>query len=182
MEFVPSQPVIIANSKKKITFLLLGAIGFVAIGLWFLIDTPHISNTYWGSPLKLKLVGYAAIVLFGMGSIYLFFKLFDKKPGLIIDNTILFDNSSALSVGEILWIDMEQLSVLEINRQKLIVVFVRNADEYINKQQNVFKRKMMQLNNKMYGSPIIISASALQVSFQELLQILMQQLDKSRLH
>jgi hypothetical protein len=53
-------------------------------------------------------------------------KLPDPKPGLIIDNEYLFDNSGALSVGEIPWRDIEHISVMEIQKQKMLMVEVKN--------------------------------------------------------
>jgi hypothetical protein len=48
------------------------------------------------------------------------------EPGLVIDNTGLFDNSGALSAGQILWEDIENISVLEMHKQKLLMLRVKN--------------------------------------------------------
>ena len=36
-------------SKKKILFTLVGAIGFVAIGFWFVLNPQEISNPFFGN-------------------------------------------------------------------------------------------------------------------------------------
>jgi len=41
------QRIEIPLSKKKILLMLLGALAFVAIGLWFVISPQTITNLYW---------------------------------------------------------------------------------------------------------------------------------------
>ena len=106
------QTIEIALSKKKIFFMLIGALAFVAIGLWFVISPPTISNSYWGNPTKIAIAGYASIVFFGLCAFVLIKKLPDNKPGLIIDQTGLTDNSSGVSAGQILWSDIENISII----------------------------------------------------------------------
>lgn len=170
------QRIEIPLSKKKIFLMLLGALVFVVIGLWFVISPPAIENSYWGSPTKIGIAGYASIIFFGLCALLLFRKLPDNKPGLIIDRIGLTDNSSAVSAGQILWSDIEKISVIEIHRQKLILLQVANPQEYINKQTNSFKRKMMQMNHKIYGTPFCIASNALKISFDKLLTILTDKL------
>ena len=170
------QKIEIALSKKKIFLMLLGALTFIAIGLWFVISPPTISNSYWGNPTKITIAGYASILFFGLCAFVLIKKMPDNKPGLIIDQTGLTDNSSGVSAGQILWSDIEDISVLEINRQKLIMLQVRNPQDYIDKQTSGFKRKMMQMNYKMYGTPLSITSNGLKISFDELLSTLTDKL------
>jgi hypothetical protein len=174
------QRIEIALSKKKIFLMLLGALAFVAIGLWFVISPPTISNSYWGNPTKIAIAGYASILFFGLCAFFLIKKLPDNKPGLIIDQTGLSDNSSAVSAGQILWTDIENISVIEIHRQKLIMLHVTNPQDYIDKQTSAFKRKMMQLNFKMYGTPLSITSNGLKISFDQLLSILTDKLKVAR--
>ena len=170
----------IALSKKKIFLMLLGALAFVAIGLWFVISPPTISNSFWGNPTKIAIAGYASIIFFGLCAFVLIKKLPDNKPGLIIDQTGLTDNSSGVSAGQIFWSDIENISVIEIHRQKLIMLQVTNPQDYIDKQTSSFKRKMMQLNYKMYGTPLSITSNGLKVSFDELLSTLTDKFNAAR--
>jgi hypothetical protein len=172
------QRIEIPLSKKRIFLMLLGALIFVAIGLWFIIYPPTISKSYSGNLTILAIVGYAAIVFFGLCAFFLSRKLFDKKHGLVIDQTGLTDNSSAGSVVHILWSDIESISIMEIHRQKLIMIHVTNPQDYIDKQTSSFKRKMMQMNYKMYGTPLSIASNGLKISFGELLSTLKDKLEK----
>ena len=174
------QKIEIALSKKKIFLMLLGALAFVAIGLYFVISPPTIANSYRGNPTKIAIAGYASILFFGLCAFVLIKKLPDNKPGLIIDQTGLTDNSSGVSAGQILWSDIEDISVLEIHRQKIIMLQVRNPQDYIDKQTSGFKRKMMQMNYKMYGTPLSITSNGLKVSFDELLSTLTDKLKETQ--
>lgn len=176
----PKQRIEIPLSKKKLTLMLLGALTFVAIGLWFVIAPPTISNSYWGNPTKIAIAGYASVLVFGLCAFVLIRKLPDNKPGLIIDDVGFTDNSSGASAGQILWSDIEDISVIEIHRQKIIMVQVINPQDYIGKQTSGFKRKMMQTNYKMYGTPLSITSNGLKISFDELLATLVDKLKQSK--
>lgn len=174
------QRIEIPLSKKRMLLMLSGALLFVAFGFWFVISPPAISNSYWGNPTKLAIAGYASIVFFGLCAFYLIRKLPDNKPGLIIDQTGLTDNSSGVSAGQILWSDIEGISVMEIQRQKLIMLHVTNPQDYIDKQTGIIKRKMMQMNYKMYGTPLSITSNGLKISFDELLSAFKDKLEEAQ--
>ena len=167
-------------SKKKLILMLIGSIGFVTAGLWFVINPPTISNPFFGNPTVIFVTGIASVLFFGLCAVYIARKLPDNKPGLIIDNVGLTDNSSGVSAGQILWDDIENISVIEIHRQKLIMLQVKNPQDYIDKQTSGFKRKMMQMNFSMYGTPLSITSNSLQIKFDELLKILNDHLNTSR--
>ena len=167
-------------SKKKLILMLIGSIGFVAAGLWFVINPPTIRHSLFGNPTLIFVTGVASILFFGLCAVYITRKLPDNKPGLIIDKFELTDNSSGVSGGQILWSDIENISVIEIHRQKLIMIQVKNPQDYIDKQTSIFKRKMMQMNFSMYGTPLSITSNALQIKFDELLNTLNDHLNASR--
>lgn len=167
-------------SKKKILLILLFSIVFAAIGFWFVIEPPTIKNPVFGNPLLISVLGYATIIFSVIGTFFCIRKLPDTKPGLIIDNEGFTDNSSGVSGGLVLWKDIENISIFEMRRQKLIMLEVNNPEEYINRQTNGFKRKLMAMNHKMYGTPLSISANALEISFEDLLAILSEKLNASK--
>ena len=170
----------IALSKSKIFLMLFGALIFVSIGIWFVIAPPVIKNPFWGNPTKIAIVGYAAILFFGLCAFFILRKLSDNKPGLIIDDKGLIDNSSGLSAGYVPWSDIEEISVIEIQGQQLIMLHVINPQKYIDSQKNALKRKGMELNHKMYRTPIFITTNGLKISFDKLFALLTDQLKESR--
>jgi hypothetical protein len=175
------RPIEIPLDKSKITLMLIGALAFVAIGFWFIIAPPTIENSFWGNPVRLTIAGYGAIVFFGLCAVIFFRKLTESKPGLIIDDAGLIDHSGGLSAGKVLWSDIDNISVFEFRKQKLLMLEVKNPQEYINRQTNVLKRKGMQMNYKMYGTPLSISTNALKISFQELIPLIQRRFQESRI-
>ena len=178
--YLSGQPIEIPLSKSKIILLLFGALTFVGIGLWFVIDPPTIQNSYWGNPTKIAFAGYASIIFFGLCAYFFISKLADKKPGLIINHSGIVDNSSGLSAGLIQWSDIEDITVVVVHRQKLIMVHVKNPQEFINRQTSFLKRKGMEYNYKMYGTPLSITTNGLKTSFDNLLNLLTEKFQASQ--
>ena len=174
------QRVEIPLSKSKTVLMLFGSLAFVTIGLWFVIAPPTIENSYWGNPTRMLILGYASIIFFGLCAFLFMRKLPDNKPGLVIDDAGLTDNSGGLSAGYIPWTDIQNVAVLEIHNQKLIMLEVKNPQDYIGRQKSFLKRKAMELNYKMYGTPLSITTNGLKTSFDSLLTILMDRFQETR--
>lgn len=155
-------------SKKKITLLLIGSIVFVVLGVWFVMEPDQFSRGPLRNPTVVTIVGVAAIVFFGFCALYALRKLPGNKPGLIIDESGLTDNSGAVSAGKILWTDIDDFSIIAIQKQHFILLHVKNPQDYIDRQTGVFKKKMMQMNFKLYGSPLTINSNGLKITFDEL--------------
>ena len=152
---------VIELSKSKLVLLTIGAIGFVLAALLL-----------WETA---KLVAVLSIGFFGMCGIYGLIKLFDTKPGLIIGERGIFDNSSAIGGGLINWEDIEGFEIEQVNRAQFLLVFVNNPDIYLDRV-NFFKRLWMNMNKKIYGTPLCISATSLKCNFDELITILRNRL------
>ena len=176
---IAQQRIEIPISRVKLIFLFLGALAFVAIGLQFVVAPKTINNPVF-DPTMISIVGYVSILFFGLTAMFIFRKLFDKSPGLIIDTNGIFDNSSGFSVGQILWSDVEKISVTKINRKRLVSICLKNPQEFISRQENGFKRKLLQLNYKMSDSPLYITSNGLKISFDELLTILSEKFNLYR--
>ncbi len=166
------QPIEIGFSKAKLSFFLLISIGVVAFGIWMLSTEQFIHNPYFKDPLKAKIAVYASIIFFGFGIYKFSQKLFDNKPKLIIDNKGITINTKAAYANYIPWSDVEKAVITSLRRQSFIIVHVKNPEEYINNQQNVLKRKAMQLDYKVFGSPLTISAAGLTISSNKLLRMI----------
>jgi hypothetical protein len=162
----------IAMSKSKMTKMLTGSIAFVLIGLWLLIFQPTIGNPLFDNVIVKYGIAIAAILFFGYTLFFSIKKLADKKPGIVIDDSGIYDNSSAVSVGLIPWTDIRQISTVTVMRQEFVIIGVSNPEHYINKQPNFLKRKGMQYNYKNYGSPIAISANGLKCNVKDLVRLL----------
>lgn len=155
-------------SKKKIIAVLIGTIVFVALGTWFVMKPGIFSRGPLRSEPVVYIVGIAAIVFFGLVGVYALRKLPDNRPGVIMDETGITDNSSAVAAGHILWTDINSISVITIQKQAFILFHVKNPQDYIDRQSGFFKKKLMQMNFNMYGSPLTLNANGLKITFGEL--------------
>ncbi|MDO3626352.1 STM3941 family protein [Mucilaginibacter sp. BT774] len=156
-------------SKNKLALLLIGSTAFVLAGIWFITNPKSLSTEYnHKSPELVFAFGVASILFFGLCAFLILRKMFDNKPGLIINDSGINDNSSGTSVGFIPWKDIEAVRKSVVVNQSMIMVVVNNPEEYINKQTRLITKKAMQINYKSFGSPIFISANGLKCDFNEL--------------
>jgi hypothetical protein len=160
---------IIKTSKRKIVLLLLGACVFVAIGIWmFSRDDASIqSGRSMNDPMLVHGLGLVAIVFFGIFGLVGLKKLFDNKPALILNNSGVIDNASSVSAGFIPWSDVVGARIVNVQKQKILVINVRDPEEYI-ARGNLLKQTLNKANYNMVGSPISISANVLAMNFSEL--------------
>ncbi len=146
--------IIIQLSKKKLALLFFGAIGFIIACFWS-IQTAETKSTF--NTLYLKISSTIGIIFFGFCGIYAIEKFFDKRPGLVINNEGIIDNSSFVCAGLIKWETITNVAMNEIFGQTILTIEVNNADEIISKQ-NTFKKIFMNLSKNYFNSPIQISS------------------------
>lgn len=93
-------------SKGKIILLFLAAITFVILGCFLAIKPENFVSTLLMNPEAIRISGILGVLFFGVGIIFIARKLFDNKPGLIIDQYGITDNTNATSIGLIEWKDI----------------------------------------------------------------------------
>jgi hypothetical protein len=160
----PNGSTVIALSKIKIFLLFLCSLAFVAGGLWFAVMPPATKyNKYF-----LMAAGIVSVLFFGMCAVALLAKLFNRESGLIIDDSGITDNSGAFGAGFIPWVDITAVESFVSANQNFILLFVRNPEEYINRNSFFLARKTRSANYKFYGTPLTVSANGLKINFKNL--------------
>jgi hypothetical protein len=162
-------------SKTKISLLVFGSIAFVIFGILFIINPDTFISPIFRNPQILRLTGIAAVLFFGATGIYGLRKLFDKKVGLIVDEIGITDYTNASSVGLIDWVDITEIETEEVMSTKILLIFTLNPDKYLNRV-NGFKRKLMQGNMKMYGTPLAITSNTVNYNFDALEKLIKNRL------
>ena len=152
-------------SKTKLLFGIGGSILFVIIGFFLFTAIAEQQTRY--SPTLVKGVGIAGIVFFGATGIYGIKKSFDKTIGLTIDEHGIFDNTNASSVGLIMWNDITEIKTEQVASTKFLLIYTENPEKYLDKVKGV-KRKLMEGNNRMYGTPLSITSNTLKYNFSDL--------------
>ena len=170
-------PVEIPLSKIKIFLGIVGSILFVVLGIClFLFLADHQTRF---NPVFVKGIGIAGVVFFGMTGIYGIKKWFDKTIGLIINKEGIIDNTNASSVGLIKWTDIIEVKTENVSSTKFILIYTSNPDFYLSKVKG-FKRKLMEGNNKMYGTPLSITSSTLKCKFDYLEKLIYDRFNESK--
>ena len=105
--------------------------------------------------------------------------MFDKTIGLTVDENGIFDNTNASSVGLINWKDITAIKTQQVASTKFLLIYTANPDYYLERVSG-FKRKLLQGNNKVYGTPFSITSNTLKYNFSELEKLLMERFDEQQ--
>jgi len=153
------------NKEGMIKAIFL-CILFIAVTpwVWSLADTQ-----IQFSPVFVKIISILLLLLCAVLGIYFFVKLFDTKPGLIINENGLFENSGFAGIW-IKWSDINGIDTENFKGSSILLILVKNPEEYLN-EVNVFKRLMMKTNFNSHGTPLIISPDALKCDFDKLTEL-----------
>lgn len=158
-------PKSIERSRTKLLLLLAASVALVLISLWLFVDG---LDGGIDDPIVSLGIAPAGIALFGLSGAYVVWKLFDKSPGLTLNERGIVDNSSGIAAGLIPWAEIVDIDAYQINRQKFISVYVADPEKYI-RRSGPLKRMLDRANMKMVGTPINISSVGLKISHAELL-------------
>ncbi len=164
-------------SKTKLFLGIGGSVLFVVLGI-YLFATIADNQTQFNATV-VKVVGIASVLFFGATGIYGIKKLFDANIGLTIDENGITDNTNATSIGLISWGDILEICTVQIASTKFLLIYTTNPDKYLDKVKG-FKRKLMQGNNKMYGTPLSITSTTLKYNFNELEKLINNRLSEQR--
>lgn len=170
---------IISFNKNRLIKYFIISILFIVTGILF------ITNPMWfiksNDSLVIKIIGYAVVIFFSACGIFISQKLFDKKPGLILDAEGITDNSSAVAAGKILWKDIKSIAVQQVQAQSFIMINVKNPEFYLQRERNPIKKRMMELNYRLYQTPLHITANGLKIGFEELYEIITEKYNSMKL-
>lgn len=138
--------------------------------MFTLDDTSIQSGRGMNNPMLVHALGLMAIVFFGIFALVGLKKLFDKKPALILNNSGIVDNASSVPAGFIPWSEVVGARIVEVQKQKMLVINVRAPEEYI-ARGNLLTQTLNKANHNMVGSPISISSNVLAINFSELISV-----------
>lgn len=163
----------IGRSRIKTFFLLLGAIGFVIVGIWMIkaADTTIFE----------KIVGGIGVLFFGVTIPIGIKKLIINETALELSNKYLIIEPESNKKYVLPWDKITGFEEIRIKGAKIIIIKVSNSQEWINDEPNSIKRKMMQFNFNNYGTPFNITSSGLSISHGTLLEKLNDYLINNRL-
>lgn len=172
-------------SKAKLMKLLFFSVLFLIAGLWMIIANPQISNPVFNNFIIKSLASLGGTILGMFGIYFCSRKLFDKKPGLVLSEQGIYDNTSAFKFGLIPWSDISKIYERSIqasiaSKQHFVTIGLIDPDKYILRETNIIKKRLLKINARSYGSPIHISTNGLKTNHKELLNLIASYFEKYR--
>ena len=167
----------IQSSKNKLILMLIACVAVVILAIKFSISPEQFTSYRYRSPELIRFFGIASTILCGSACIYFSIKLFDKKPGLIINDIGINDNSSAVSVGLILWKDIVSIRTEKVQSTSLLFIDVYDPEKYI-ERSNKIQKLLLKQTMRIYGSPISISSIGLKSNFKDLEKLIITEFSK----
>lgn len=157
-------------SRRTTVLLLLGALLFVAAGLWMtgLITSPP---DPWRIPEGLVIgTGWVSVAFFGAAAVFLAVRLVSPRAVVTVDEDGIVDRSSMLAGGAIGWDQIAGTQVVELAGQRFLGLHLHDTEAFL-AQQPAVKRKGMQTNQARWGSVVNIPANAV-ADFDGLVHVL----------
>ena len=167
-------------SKTKLIFAFIGSVTFILLGREFILKPEKYVSTVMRSTELIAVVGFASVIFFGLCLIYIIYKAFDKKPGLIVNANGITDNSNFASVGLIEWSEIIGIRTQQIMSTKFILIDVLNPEKFIQKSSK-YKASLMKANLKMYGTPLSITSNSLTYNFEKMESLLKTEFEKYKI-
>jgi len=129
---------------------------------------------------ELGAAGLVGGVAFGAGTLFAAARLFSRRPGLVIDQEGIVDNTSYSSVGrvpwsQITWVQVQSFKLPTYNRSlifrpqqpRLLVIGVRDPVQFRDRG-NWLQRFLRRGTVGMFGGPVAISEPLLRADFEDL--------------
>jgi len=164
--------------KAKLALVLVVALVLFLVSLVATVAglTGHGSLLAW----EFGVGGLAGAVVFGAGTLLLALRLCSRKPGLVIDQEGIVDNTSYTSVGrvpwsQIAWVQIQSLNLPTYNRSLLVqrqqprtmVIGVRDPEQFRDRG-NWLQRFLRRGTVGMFGGPVAISEALLRADLDDL--------------
>lgn len=139
-------------SRGKIALLLLGSLVFVGLGLWMagLFGTPPESDRW--SPEMTRLIGWGAVVFFGLCSVGWASRLFDKREQVRIGPQGI--RARSWSEKTIPWSEIIEVTTWTYRRQTSIILHLRDRTLFPGRGVAAV---LAEANRGMTGGDIAIS-------------------------
>ena len=160
---------IYSNKKKALLFFFVFIV-FGVLGTWMILEAENIETPILRNPLLIRIVGISGVLFSGFGMFVMAKQLFRSQLMLILDENGI--HQKQLKNQSIPWKDIAGFSELKINSVKIIIIRVKNPEEYINNESNKIRKKVMNFNLNNYGSPFTMSVATTDISYEKLLELL----------
>ena len=122
------------------------------------------------------LVIMCAFLLIGYLNIYI------KGYGLVLSNNGIENNSNLTNVGIINWEDITKIRTKDLNKNKLILLFVKNDKKYYKTVKNPIIKLNLLAYRQFYGTSFVIEPKNIDCTFKTLKQSILESYKQSKQH
>ncbi|TRX65903.1 STM3941 family protein [Carboxylicivirga sp. M1479] len=169
----------IALMRKNVIIALLGFSYF----LWSGIDFIEAAQAFKAkgtmpNPIGLYICGAALILMCLPIIVRLFLMLYKGKPGLIINEEGIIDNSGIMAAGKIKWSAIKKIKAND--ESNMIVLKMDKPKAFIRQNSNPFLHLCFVIKWLIYGSPVAINVTALQQDITDMVNLLMDKMELYR--
>jgi hypothetical protein len=163
MEIDPLPEIRIPMSRFKTGLAAVVACVFAVGGLGMFCVSVFGAAQLWTTAA----IGLVSVLFFGPLAVLAVRKLFDSRPGLVIDSQGIFDNSSSVAAERILWSEITAIGASFVVGQRFVSVHVADPERFLT-QGTRLQRFLRRRNMELVGTPITISANGLAMRFNKL--------------
>ncbi len=173
------EPFVARVSRGKTLLLVLGALAFVAAGIWFVGSAETIAassrRALFQDPAIVLLFGWIAILFFGACGLIGVRQLFRSEPVMEIDDRgILWRRRSDQPIP---WDAIVRIEPCAMYNQKFLCLWLDDPARYPAKST---LRKLSGLNKGMGFGDVALSMQGTDRSFDQLLEVVGAHLDNQR--
>lgn len=158
----PDYRLTVYPSTTRLLLITIGALAFVIGGIFMSVQSLTVEGE-----IRTLIIGILATAFFGLCLIYCVAKLFARKPALVLDNSGVYDNASAVSAGFIAWNDIKIATSSEFRNQRTLAIAVTDPEALLTRISG-FKRLAMRANIKLNGQPVNLPQAMLPIKVDEL--------------
>lgn len=160
-------PVVVQRSRRRGVLAFVSCMAFVALCWWLWSKEPSGNAFRDGEAKVFAPIGGVFCSLLAVLSLV---RLFDRRPGLIVDRLGLHDRTTLFGYVHVPWTDVAGVHEVRVKKVRLLAVRLKDPAAFLGRWKG-WKRWSFQWNMDHHGSPVIISANTLACSFDELERI-----------
>lgn len=165
----------IYTNRRNLIFILILNFIFLLLTVKMILFPKELSYSFiYNNKETIRVIGIVSTLFFAITFIFYLKKIFKKKIALIIDKNGVTDNLSPYKIGLIKWNNIENIQIESFHSKKLIVIRVKNPNDYLKKVGNFFLRYLMKKNIEVYNAPITISSNLLEYKTEELYDLIVK--------
>jgi hypothetical protein len=158
------QPLMIHNARWKHVLGLLASLGFVATAVLLVWKAPPSASIEpWET--------WAGILFFGACAVVFFWRLFDSKPRLIIDDSGIVDNT--LGVGLIPWSEILDATVRSLYGNDFICLTLRDPELWLHKLSPT-QKALLQVNRALGFTELNINLAGVSANTAQIHELILK--------